>query len=109
MLNSAPPHLEVSVAHTKANIYFDGQVVSHTVDSADGVRRTLGLIYPGSYHFGTGAPELMQIVAGSCRVRLDGSTSWAAYAEGTAFEVPGQSGFDIAVDEGIAEYVCTFL
>jgi uncharacterized protein YaiE (UPF0345 family) len=92
----------------KANVYFDGKVVSHTVRFTDGTKKTLGLIYPGNYHFGTGAPELMQIVAGSCRARLDGEKEFKAYAAGTAFRVPGNSGFDIAVDDGIAEYICSF-
>jgi purine/pyrimidine-nucleoside phosphorylase len=95
--------------HTKANIYFDGRVVSHTVLMPDGAKKTLGLIYPGSYHFGTGAPERMEIVAGACRVTLDGATAVTDYPAGTAFEVPGKSGFTIAVTAGICEYICTFL
>lgn len=96
-------------AVTKANIYFDGRVVSHTVLMPDGAKKTLGLIYPGSYHFGTGAPERMEIIAGSCRVTLDGSTVVTDYAAGTFFDVPGQSGFTIEVSSGICEYICSFL
>jgi purine/pyrimidine-nucleoside phosphorylase len=95
-------------AVAKANIYFDGKVVSHTVLFADGSKKTLGLIYPGDYHFGTDAPELMEMVAGACRVRLDGTSEWKDYAAGTSFRVPGKSGFDIAVASGIAECVCSF-
>lgn len=40
-----------------ANVYFDGKVVSHTIHLADGSRKTLGLIYPGSFYFGTAAAE----------------------------------------------------
>ncbi|MFT3927896.1 MAG: pyrimidine/purine nucleoside phosphorylase [Myxococcales bacterium] len=93
---------------TKANVYFDGKVVSHTVRFKDGSKKTLGLIYQGTYHFGTDAPEVMQIVAGSCRAKLDGEAEFRSYPAGTAFKVPGKSGFDIAVDAGIAEYVCSF-
>lgn len=93
---------------SKANVYFDGKVVSHSVLFGDGSKKTLGLIYPGSFHFGTDRPELMQIVAGSCRVRLDGEQDFKSYGAGTAFRVPGKSGFDIAVETGIAEYVCSF-
>lgn len=92
----------------KANVYFDGKVVSHTVRFADGTKKTLGLIYPGSFHFGTGQPELMQIIAGNCRVRIDGEQDFKSYAAGTEFRVPGNSGFDIAVEAGIAEYICSF-
>ena len=92
----------------KANVYFDGSVVSHTVHFPDGTKKTLGLIYPGEFHFGTDAPERMDIVAGACRVRLDGSAEWQDYGAGTFFRVPGKSGFDISVAAGIAEYVCSF-
>jgi uncharacterized protein YaiE (UPF0345 family) len=93
---------------TKANVYFDGKVVSHTLQFADGSKKTLGLIYPGSFHFGTERPELMEIVAGSCRVRLDGEADFRPYGAGSAFRVPGNAGFDIAVESGIAEYICSF-
>ena len=95
--------------HTKANVYFDGRVVSHTVLFPGGERKTLGLIYPGEYHFGTGAAELMEIVAGTCSVVLDGQTERATYGPGAQFEVPGKSGFTIAVADGLCEYICTFL
>src|SRR5690349_14304801 len=96
-------------AVAKANVYFDGKVVSHTILTADGARKTLGLIYPGEYHFGTDAAERMDIVAGACRVRLDGAADWRDYAPGAHFDVPAKSGFTIAVADGIAEYVCSFL
>jgi uncharacterized protein YaiE (UPF0345 family) len=92
---------------TKANIYFDGKVVSHTILLGD-KKKTLGLIYAGEFHFGTDAPERMDITAGSCEVRLDGETSWKTYEAGSVFAVPGKSGFDIKVASGIAEYVCSF-
>ena len=94
---------------TKANVYFDGKVISHTVVLTDGSKKTLGLIYPGSYHFGTGAPERMEIVAGACRVTLDGQVAEKEYAAGGAFDVPGKSGFTITVPAGLCEYICSFL
>jgi uncharacterized protein YaiE (UPF0345 family) len=94
---------------TKANVYFDGKVVSHTVLFANGEKKTLGLIWPGSYHFGTGAPERMEITAGACRVTLDGQAATKDYAAGTAFDVPGNSGFTIEVKAGLCEYICSFL
>jgi hypothetical protein len=94
---------------TKANVYFDGKVVSHTVLFADGAKKTLGLIYPGSYHFATGVPERMEITAGSCRMTLDGATATGNYAASQHFDVPGKSGFTIEVSQGICEYICSFL
>ena len=95
-------------AVAKANVYFDGKVVSHTIRFADGARKTLGLIYPGAFHFGTDAAERMDIIAGRCRVRLDGASEWQEHGPGTSFHVPARSGFDITVEAGIAEYVCSF-
>jgi purine/pyrimidine-nucleoside phosphorylase len=95
-------------AVAKANIYFDGKVVSHTILLPGGAKKTLGLIYAGEFHFGTDAPERMDIVAGSCRVRLDGEQAWKTYEAGQHFNEPGKTGFDIAVGAGIAEYVCSF-
>ncbi len=97
----------VTVA-TKANIYFDGGVVSHTICFADGSKKTLGLIYPGHYTFNTGAPERMEIISGDCRARLAGEEEWGHYPPGTAFSVPGNSSFEIAVEEIITEYICSF-
>ena len=48
-------------ATAKANVYFDGKVVSHTITFADGAKKTLGLIYAGEFHFGTDAAERMDI------------------------------------------------
>jgi hypothetical protein len=96
-------------AVAKANVYFDGKVVSHTICFADGAKKTLGLIYSGAFHFGTAAAERMEIVAGDCRVKIDGATDWKVFGAGEFFDVPANSGFDIEVSAGICEYVCSFL
>jgi hypothetical protein len=93
----------------KANVYFEGKVVSHSVHLADGSKKTLGLIYPGTYHFGTGAPERMEIIAGTCSVTLDGGGEASEFSEGGYFDVPGNSGFTISIASGICEYICSFL
>jgi len=92
----------------KANVYFEGKVVSHTLLLGGGARKSIGLIYPGSYTFNTGAAETMEIVAGTCRARIAGQSDWIVYEAGSAFQVAANSSFEIAVDSGIAEYVCSF-
>jgi uncharacterized protein YaiE (UPF0345 family) len=96
-------------AVAKANVYFDGKVVSHTIRLADGSRKTLGLIYPGSYHFGTEAAERMEITDGFCEVVLDDTTETRHCAPDSSFDVPAKSGFTITVVDGICQYVCSFL
>lgn len=96
-------------AVAKANIYFDGKVASHSVIFPDGSRKTLGLIYPGKFHFSTAQAERMEIVAGECQVKIDGTSTAKTFDGGTSFEVPAKSGFDIEVTSGICEYICTFI
>ena len=91
----------------QANVYFDGRCVSHTVVLADGARKTVGVILPSSLTFNTGAPEIMEGVGGSCRVRLKGENEWTTWGDGQSFTVPGDSSFEIACDEPY-HYVCHF-
>jgi purine/pyrimidine-nucleoside phosphorylase len=97
---------QVSVVK-RANVYFDGRCISHTVLFADGSRKTLGVIFPGLLRFGTAAPERMEVNAGRCRVRLEGASDWQEYGPGTHFDIPGDSAFDIEVME-LLDYVCHF-
>ena len=91
----------------QANIYFDGKCVSHTVQFPDGTRKTLGVIFPSQLTFKTGAPEIMELNAGRCRIRLKGEDEWKEYAAGESFNVPGDSSFDIETVETL-DYVCHF-
>ena len=91
----------------KANIYFDGKCVSHTVQFPDGSRKTVGVIFPSSLTFNTGAPETMELVSGLCRVKLAGQDGWSAYKGGESFEAPGNSSFEIETLETL-DYVCHF-
>ena len=106
--NMLSEQLENVTLKLKANIYFDGGVVSHAVTSSAGPRRTVGVIRPGNYHFTTDAPERMDIIAGVCRVKLSDDKEWKTYKATEGFNVPEKSAFDIAVDSGLAEYLCTF-
>ena len=104
-----PTEFKNVTAVAKANVYFDAKVVSHTILFPDGSKKTLGLIYPGKYHFGTDKAERMEIVAGNCRVKIDGNPAEKTYAAGTYFDVPAKSGFDIEVTDGLCEYICSFI
>lgn len=48
----------------EANVYFDGKVTSRKVTFADGSYKTLGIMMPGDYTFGTEKAELMEIMTG---------------------------------------------
>lgn len=92
----------------KANLYFDGKCVSHTVLFTDGTKKTLGVIFPSALTFNTGAPEIMELNAGKCRIRIKGESEWKSYEGGQRFNVPGNSSFDIETMETL-DYVCHFV
>jgi purine/pyrimidine-nucleoside phosphorylase len=91
----------------KANLYFDGKVNSRTVLFADGTKKTLGLMLPGEYTFGTSSNELMEILGGEMDVLLPGSTEWKTMKEGDSFEVPANASFDLKVNV-ITDYCCSY-
>ena len=92
---------------TRANVFFEGRCVSHTLHFADGSRKTIGVILPSTLTFTTGAPEVMEGVAGSCEYRLEGSAEWIRSGAGEKFHVPGNSKFEIRTTEGY-HYICSF-
>ena len=96
----------VAVA-TKANVYFDGKCVSHSITLADGTRKSVGVILPASLTFNTGAPEIMECVAGSCEYKLAGSSEWKKSSAGEKFSVPANSSFEIRATEAY-HYICHF-
>ena len=91
----------------KANVYFEGKCVSHTVVFADGSRKSVGVILPSTLVFNTGAPEIMELIAGACRVKLKGENAWKDYTGGTQFSIPANSSFDIETTDTL-HYVCHF-
>lgn len=95
---------------TRANVYFDGKCVSHGITLADGSKKSVGVVLPATLTFNTGAPEIMECVAGSCEYKLAGSESWVKSAVGEKFSVPGNSRFDIRVAAGVEayHYICHF-
>jgi len=92
----------------KANVYFEGKCVSHTVVFADGSKKTIGVILPSTLTFNTGASEVMESVAGSCLVRLRGEKEWKSYKGGESFSVPENWSFDIEVRDEAYHYVCYY-
>lgn len=92
----------------KANQYFDGQVTSRTVIEADGSKKTLGIMMPGTYTFGTDDAEHMEILAGHVEVEFPDDSNKETIKGGEYFEVPANSSFDIKVIE-VTDYCCTYI
>lgn len=91
----------------EANIYFDGKVTSRAVHFADGSKKTLGIMLPGDYEFGTEAKELMEILAGDLEIQIAGE-DWQTIAGGESFEVPANSSFKLKI-KTVTDYCCSYL
>jgi len=92
----------------EGNSYFDGAVTSRTVIFADGSKKTLGFMLPGTYTFGTDAAELMEITSGELLVKLPDSEAWIEIKSGDSFNVPAQSSFQVEV-KSVTDYCCSYL
>ena len=92
----------------KANIYFDGKVTSRTVLFPDGSRKTLGIMLPGDYEFGTADKEIMEIFAGELEILLPGAGEWKPVKGGETFEVPAQSKFGLKI-KTVTDYCCSYI
>lgn len=92
----------------EANIYFDGKVTSRTVRFADGSRKTLGIMMPGDYEFGTQEKEIMEILAGELDVLLPGQSGWQTFKGGQSFEVPANAAFKLQVKKA-TDYCCSYI
>ena len=91
----------------EANIYFNGKVTSRTVVFKDGSRKTLGIMLPGDYEFGTEAAEVMEIMAGELEVLLPGQESWKQIKGGDTFDVAANSKFSLKIKE-VTDYCCSY-
>lgn len=91
----------------KANVYHGGMVTSRTVITPEGDMKTLGIMLPGVHRFSTQSPETIDVTQGRCRVKLENEQTWTAYEAGDSFSIPGDSHFEIEVDE-LLDYVCHF-
>lgn len=106
---SVPDQFSSVTALTRANVYFDGKVVSHTIFLADGSKKTLGVVLPGVYSFDTNVAERMEIVQGRARVTLPGTTNPVQVIAGESFDVPAKALFTIDVEAEPLHYVCSYL
>lgn len=91
-----------------ANIYFDGKVTSRTVEFSNGDVKTLGIMMPGEYRFGTAKKEIMEIISGHVEVLLPGQDLWHKVAGGDSFEVEANAAFDIKV-LSVTDYCCSYI
>jgi uncharacterized protein YaiE (UPF0345 family) len=92
----------------EANIYFAGQVTSRIVKFADGTQKTLGIMLPGEYEFGTAEKEIMEILGGELDVLLPGQNEWQTFVAGQTFAVPAKAKFKLVV-KTVTDYCCAYI
>jgi|AntDeeMinimDraft_4_1070355.scaffolds.fasta_scaffold02615_3 uncharacterized protein YaiE (UPF0345 family) len=97
--------LEDATVRKRANVYYDGQVTSREVETADGERRTLGIVLPGTYEFETESEEIIEVLAGSGRLELPDETR--AFEAGDIVTVPAGTAFDFVADD-VVDYCCAY-
>jgi purine/pyrimidine-nucleoside phosphorylase len=92
----------------EANIYFEGRVISTKLTFSDGSIKTLGVMLPGEYEFGTEAKEVMDILSGELDILLPGDSDWSHISSGMSFKVPENSSFQLKITT-ITNYCCSYL
>ena len=102
------PKFETVAVVKAANVYFDGKVTSRSIEFPDGSKKSLGVMLPGEYEFGTAEKEIMEIYSGEIEILLPGSSDWASIKSGDSFEVPASSKFQIRV-HSITDYCCSYI
>ena len=90
-----------------ANIFFDGNVTSRSIEFEDGSKKTLGIMLEGEYEFNTTSKELMEINSGTLSYKLQ-TQDWVNLKAPASFEVPSNSKFKVKVTS-LVDYCCSFI
>ncbi len=99
--------LAQATVSTAANVYFDGRCMSHSLQLADGSKKSVGVVLPATLRFNTAATERMECVAGECEYRLGSDDAWRVSRPGESFGVPANASFEIRVATAY-HYICHF-
>ena len=92
----------------KANIYFDGSVISRNITFHDGTIKSLGVMMPGEYEFNTHSKEIMEIISGKLEYQILNQTGWTLITDEMSFDVPAKSSFKVRVIQ-ISHYCCSYI
>ena len=97
---------EQVTVNKKANVFFDGKCVSHTVTLASGERKSVGVILPSTLRFDLSTREVMEVVDGTAFVSINGAAE-QTYAAGQSWTVEA-GGYFVIRAEAPVHYVCHF-
>ncbi|MFK2823406.1 pyrimidine/purine nucleoside phosphorylase [Arcobacter sp. YIC-80] len=96
----------VSIAKA-ANILFEGNITSRSIEFEDGSKKTLGIMLEGEYELNTVHSEIMDIQRGKLEVMLP-AEDWVEYEGPATFEIPANSKFKLKV-HSLVDYCCSFV
>ena len=91
-----------------ANIYFEGKVISRNIFFNDGSKKTLGVMLAGEYEFKTVSKEVLEIISGKLKFKVEGTDNWQLIKEGMSFNIPKNSSFKVNVIE-LVNYACSYI
>ena len=91
----------------EANIYYDGKVTSRTVEFGNGEIKSLGIMLPGEYTFGTNDAEIMEMMSGELEIKLP-NEEWKTLNTPETFNVPANSSFDLKI-KTVTDYCCSYI
>ncbi|MFK5938836.1 MAG: pyrimidine/purine nucleoside phosphorylase [Sulfurimonas sp.] len=91
----------------EANIYYDGNVTSRTLEFNDGSIKSLGIMLPGEYTFATGSAEIMEMLSGELDIKLP-NEEWKTLKTPETFNVPANSSFDLKI-KTVSDYCCSYI
>ena len=90
---------QVSVGK-KANVFFDGKCVSHTVTLPNGVRKSVGVVLPSTLRFDLRTKEVMEVVDGNAFVSINGAPE-QEFKAGQSWEVEKGGYFIIRAEQPV--------
>ena len=102
------PQFKNVTIEKKANIYFEGRVISRKIIFIDGSVKTLGIMLPGEYEFNTDSEELMEINSGKLEYQLLNHTDWTPITDGMSFSIVKNSSFKVKVIQ-LINYCCSYI
>ena len=102
------PQFKNVTVEKKANIYFEGKVISRKIIFGDGSIKTLGVMLPGQYEFNTDSKELIEITSGKLEYQILHHTDWITITDGMNFIILKNSSFKVKIIQ-IVNYCCSYI
>ena len=88
------------------NEYFEGKVKSIGFEDPTS-KATIGVMAAGNYEFGTSTKEVMTVISGQLKIKLQNSDEWKTYNQFEAFEINANVNFMVEVLEN-STYICRY-